>query len=303
MPRLARFQRMVSADSRSRHGGAGEAWPINRVPAFQGVGDPFVTTTAAPANPAAELPKALTDSAHFGTIQLRGGGESASAEVPRCWCLPVKYVGQRSVYSVHILGVTSCSTTASNRMTPNPSLHQSFRKHNLSVGDRSTAGSTAVRLHCLCHGDQSSCTLAPRQAVGLCVAGRVHESARWHVPPGTAGAGGVGVDAAGAERAWQGAAAALAGVGAAGGAGRAECRRPDGAQLGPGGLQPPGRTQPWCAPRCRYTCCVECECTCTALPRQRSTAWCWALAAARAASALARPSQPAMTFCRCAVCI
>lgn len=73
---------MVSADSRAGRGGAGEAWPITRIPAFQGVGDPFVTFTAAPASAAVELPKSRSDSAQFDTIQLRGGGESASAEVP-----------------------------------------------------------------------------------------------------------------------------------------------------------------------------------------------------------------------------
>lgn len=86
---------MVSADSRVGRGGADEAWPITRIPAFQGVGDPFVTFTAAPADLAAGVPKTRSDSANFDTIQLRGGGDSVSAEVPRCWCFPVSYVVQR----------------------------------------------------------------------------------------------------------------------------------------------------------------------------------------------------------------
>ena len=94
-------------------------------------------------------------------------------------------------------------------------------------------------------GGTPRCTLSPRHAGGARCHSAGVRSANCGVPPGTAGAGAGGVDAAGAGRAGQGAAAGLAGVGAAGGAGRAECRHPDSARLGPGGLQPPGRPEPW----------------------------------------------------------
>ena len=121
------------------------AWPITRIPAFQGVGDPFVTFTAAAASPAVDVPKTRSDSAHFDTIQLRGGGESTSAEVRRCLCFPMDS------------GVPALSHTL---VSSGKQLVQATDLTNV----RSTAQVNIMWWSCIHLGSKVTCTLAPRHA-------------------------------------------------------------------------------------------------------------------------------------------
>ncbi len=69
---------MGSSDGKAGRPVAGAAWPITRIPAFQGVGDPFAPLAAESAA------RELLQSAHFDTIQLHGAEacSTSTAEVP-----------------------------------------------------------------------------------------------------------------------------------------------------------------------------------------------------------------------------